>query len=482
MGLADTNFSNNVVEITKKHSLALAERLMEVCALYNLSKNLCFTLNIEDIFKEAEGLIEESIGVDDFSIMLLDSKREKLLIWKANGATMNDAHDVSFGLGEGVCGVVAKTGQPVLASDVKKDNRFTYYKGKKPNIGSFYSTPLKSSTGEVVGVFNVHKPEPNAMSKNDLVVFNATAEHIAKALENSKIYHEMRRLAISDELTGVHSRRYFLDVLEKELSKAKRRQSPLSLVMFDLDRFKEVNDRYGHITGDKILKRFGGILQANTRRGDIAARYGGEEFVLLLPDVGLEAAGSIAEKIREMVESDTSIVLDDNKYVSFTVSGGVAGYSESGADGKEILSLADKRLFEAKRAGRNKVFPYKKKNNDIAVDEKRLSHRHRVGLVVDARHTNVKSLDIEIDDKWVLCAVDDISYTGFKGIVDAELSLGELCWCRAIIEFENNSELVFIKIKLVRKTSNENGRYNIGVEIAENMPGWKEIIDLITRQ
>jgi diguanylate cyclase (GGDEF)-like protein len=157
-----------------------------------------------------------------------------------------------------------------------------------------------------------------------------------------------------DALTGGHNRRYFTDRLSVELAFAIRHDTMLSVVLLDIDRFKHINDTYGHIVGDAVLRHAAQTVRGQLRREDLFARYGGEEFVLLLRDIEVLGAAVVAERVRAKVEA-TPLHLDDYS-ISVTLSAGCATLEECDRPTAEgLLSLADSRLYEAKRAGRNRV-------------------------------------------------------------------------------------------------------------------------------
>jgi diguanylate cyclase (GGDEF)-like protein len=170
-------------------------------------------------------------------------------------------------------------------------------------------------------------------------------------IENA--YHEeIYRLTTIDGLTQVFNRRYFLEQLDREVSRAKRYRRELSLIMFDLDHFKQVNDSYGHLAGDYVLKQLATVIKGKIRREDIMARYGGEEFAIILPEIDATNTVQFAEKIRKLVEK-TTFRFEDAK-ITVTVSIGVATCRDTD-DAALLIKRADENLYEAKSAGRNLV-------------------------------------------------------------------------------------------------------------------------------
>ena len=166
-------------------------------------------------------------------------------------------------------------------------------------------------------------------------------------------YHEeIYRLMTFDGLTQVHNKRAFQEALEREVSRSRRYQRPLSLAVFDIDHFKQINDSRGHLAGDAVLRQLAGLVAANVRREDIFARVGGEEFALLAPEVSLEGVHVAAEKLRALIER-TTFRFEDHT-IPVTISLGVATLSADAAMGAtELYAAADAKLYEAKSSGRN---------------------------------------------------------------------------------------------------------------------------------
>jgi diguanylate cyclase (GGDEF)-like protein len=164
---------------------------------------------------------------------------------------------------------------------------------------------------------------------------------------------KMYNAALRDPLTKAYNKKYFIDQLNTEISYTKRHKTPLTLVIFDLDHFKHVNDTYGHVAGDHVLIQLADLVQAMLRQEDVFARYGGEEFVIILRGIPLEDAGVLAERIRIAVEQVKFMSGDQRLPVSVSV--GVAAYDESMLDPMELVEHADEALYAAKQGGRNRV-------------------------------------------------------------------------------------------------------------------------------
>jgi diguanylate cyclase (GGDEF)-like protein len=179
------------------------------------------------------------------------------------------------------------------------------------------------------------------------------AETYARELKDTN--EKLRELAFRDGLTGLYNHRYFQELMDHELSRAKRYKKAFSLIMFDLDHFKKINDQYGHPVGDLVLKEVSQAVKALLRESDIASRYGGEEFTFVLAETELSGAAVVAERLRRAVER-LEIVANGQR-IKITVSVGVTSYDIAlgNKEKSEILAAADKALYNSKGAGRNRI-------------------------------------------------------------------------------------------------------------------------------
>jgi len=167
-------------------------------------------------------------------------------------------------------------------------------------------------------------------------------------------YHEeIYRLMTVDGLTELHNKRYFNEAIEREASRSQRYSRTFSLVLFDIDHFKKINDTYGHLAGDSVLRQLGALVRNKVRRDDVPARTGGEEFSVIVPEVSREGALNLAEKLRASIQA--AVFKFEGTQIPVTVSIGVAEWSEDITDPLDLVKRADERLYEAKRTGRNRV-------------------------------------------------------------------------------------------------------------------------------
>ena len=190
-----------------------------------------------------------------------------------------------------------------------------------------------------------------AQAQERLEVANKTL--VAQLFEIQSLQAELREQAVRDSLTGLFNRRFLEETLERELSAAARSRSNLTIILLDLDFFKDFNDEFGHEAGDAVLRVLGSLLRGNTRLSDVACRYGGEEFILVLPGASAEIALERAEDIRTAFAA--SEIIFRGRVLQATLSAGVAAYPTHGGRGDELIRAADAALYGAKRSGRNRI-------------------------------------------------------------------------------------------------------------------------------
>jgi diguanylate cyclase (GGDEF)-like protein len=204
----------------------------------------------------------------------------------------------------------------------------------------------------VQGVITLSKLQTNQFDENSVRLLEIVAAQTAIAFHRARLYDELRTEAVTDPLTRLYNRRYLLDRLHEEQSRAQRNSHPLAVLMLDIDRFKEVNDRHGHDAGDRVLIELASLLRRTMRAEDLVARYGGEEFCLLVPEVGPADGFRLAERLRRIVAEHA--ISSDIAVPRVTVSVGIAFLAQSDTD-TEVVTRADLAMYRAKSSGGDRV-------------------------------------------------------------------------------------------------------------------------------
>ena len=191
------------------------------------------------------------------------------------------------------------------------------------------------------------------LHESDMPTMSLFTSQLAAALQNANLLTEVGRLAITDELTGIYNRRYFFEMAEKKFTRALKDKSPLSILLVDIDHFKNFNDRYGHAVGDQVLRAAAKMMASALRESDIIGRYGGEEFSIILPDTNNSSAIYVGERLLARV-SDVPIDTAAGK-LSIEISLGIAGMSKETPNLQSLIVRADQAMYIAKSAGRNRL-------------------------------------------------------------------------------------------------------------------------------
>ncbi len=220
---------------------------------------------------------------------------------------------------------------------------------------SFAHIPLTAQK-KVFGVLVLAAPTTPSFKRDAPNLIKLAKNEITMVLDNARLYEAAKQLAVTDGLTKVYNHRFFQELLEKEYKRSDRYDTEFSLIMLDIDFFKKINDTYGHLLGDEILKEIAALILECLRSMDVVARYGGEEFAILLPETNLPEAIKTAERIRRTIENHDFMEVQGGKPLKITVSLGVTTYpSDNINDRSDILTKADIALYEAKETGRNRV-------------------------------------------------------------------------------------------------------------------------------
>lgn len=249
-------------------------------------------------------------------------------------------------LGVGIVGAAARTGQLMLVNDLRQNPQAIPVHG---DSGSALAIPIGYG-GLTLGILNLECERALAFAKEQIPILRTLADQLAIALNNSLTFQQMQQQAITDSLTGLKTRRYFMETLQSEWKRASRSGHPFSVILIDLDNFKHVNDTMGHLEGDLTLARLARILEQKCRGSNIVARYGGDEFTILMPEGNAEKARALCERLRVWISTDSTLS-ERQLRASF----GVASFPEHGSTPEEILHAADVNMYSAKGAGGDSV-------------------------------------------------------------------------------------------------------------------------------
>jgi len=331
----------------------LQEQLRKVSIAHEVGNALVSTFDLDMVLELILKCITDVTGAELCSIMLLDEETKELRIKVARGLSEDVIRSTVLKIGEGISGWVAQEGKPLLIKDIENDTRFGKKSMSKYGSKSLLSVPLLCKD-KVIGVVNVNNRSfSKVFTYSELNLLTLFANQAAIAIENARLYKELEIMALTDGVTGIYNHRAFQTRLEEEISRADRYNYSVSIVIIDLDFFKKINDTYGHLEGDNVLREIGVMLNRTVRKMDFVARYGGEEFSIVLPRTTKAVAQEISERIRRTFERSHPIKMDPS--ATITGSFGVATFPEDTVDIKELIDMADQAMYRAKINGRNKV-------------------------------------------------------------------------------------------------------------------------------
>ncbi|MBI3073486.1 MAG: sensor domain-containing diguanylate cyclase [Deltaproteobacteria bacterium] len=316
--------------------------------LFALSKVTNSEIGVEGLLRAVACEVKDLMGANSCSVMLLDDARSCLKNKAAAGLTPLEEERITFVMGEGVAGIVAATGRPAIIDDATFDPRFATKPGQVLTIMSLACTPLVLR-GEVIGVITVTHPEKSAFNNDDVQLLTVLGNAIVLDIENARLY----RLAVTDALTRAFNRQYLYKKLPDEIERARRYNDSLSLMIYDIDNFKALNDSNGHPAGDYVLSRLTTLVRENLRETDTLVRWGGDEFLVVLPRCDSQMALNLAERlVRRIAGCEFPW---GGTPLSLTLSIGVTALASTDGAEDPLIARADQALYAAKSAGRNRA-------------------------------------------------------------------------------------------------------------------------------
>lgn len=337
----------------------LHKSLHNLSILYNISQAVNFIDDLKGLIQVILGRALETIDAEKGSLMLYDISDNTLQVKVVYGLKDPKVEfDINNGviecsklkINEGIAGKVFAEKKSIITNLGQNDPRFKQA-NLMNNISSMICVPLIAK-GEAIGVINITNKKNNKLfNKQDLEFIEALSNQAAIAIDNAKLYE----LATKDGLTKLYIHRHFRTLLEAEVTRATRYKHVVSLLMMDIDNFKHVNDTYGHLIGDRVLKEIAVTIKNTCRNIDVPARYGGEEFTVILPETAAKDATIIAERLRKNIEK-IEIPIDDKVTLKATVSIGISEYPSSATDSENLIKTADDALYKAKNDGKNCIY------------------------------------------------------------------------------------------------------------------------------
>jgi diguanylate cyclase (GGDEF)-like protein len=328
---------------TQKH-------LQVMTTLQSISHTVTSSLDLDEILNNVIQLLKDSFGYTYLSIYLLDED----ILYLGTQLGYPDTlliHEIP--ITSGVIGRTARSRKSQFIQDVSVDSDFL---PASYEVKNEIAVPLLKNDN-VLGVLNVESKGDPPLTENDVNLLNTLAGSVAVAIDNARLHAEVKLMAMTDVVSGLANRRAFDETLYAEITRASRYSQPISLIILDLDSFKEYNDKWGHPAGDIRLREIADLLRSNVRDPDMTARYGGEEFAIILPNTSKGGAIRLAERLCQSAGASAPQKNDDNCPIpGYTISLGVATFPDDAASMEELLLMADNAELMAKRLGKNQVY------------------------------------------------------------------------------------------------------------------------------
>jgi diguanylate cyclase (GGDEF)-like protein len=321
--------------------------------LYDVSSRISKTIEIEELYQVIFDLMIQETGATRGFLYVVDQEQGESNIILSEGFDADDNNDLDRRLFEEYHNELSGITTPYEPD--RPSSVTVRYRSSTDLIQSLLFIPLRSKNDLVGMVVFFDTEKLGAFGEREKKVAAFLCEHASGALENAMLYSQAKILTITDDLTSVFNYRYLNNILDRELVRAQRLNSSMSVLFLDLDSFKKVNDYHGHLLGSKILVELAGLLKSAVRKVDAVARYGGDEYIIVLTDTNSKGAMIVAERIRQMVEE--YVFLEGENYnIKLTVSIGVASYPEHGVSKVELLHLADEAMYKGKYGRKNIVY------------------------------------------------------------------------------------------------------------------------------
>jgi diguanylate cyclase (GGDEF)-like protein/PAS domain S-box-containing protein len=336
------------IESMEKEQRILAEALRDTAAA------LTSTLSLDEVFDRVLSNVGKVVSHDGVNIMLIEGTHARVV--RARGYTEKEFNgyleSVNFSISDiPNFNLMMKTGKPIFIADTHLDANWAK-PSEIPWLRSYAGAPIKIR-GKTIGFLNLDSSKAGFFTPELADRLQAFADQAAVAIENAQLYDQIQALASQDSLTGLLNRRGLSEFGQKEMNRAIRLNHPLSAIMLDIDHYKNINDGYGHFSGDQVLCEFAKLVKSSLRDIDIIGRYGGDEFVILAIESDIKGACEMAERLRAAVEKIA--IPFEGEIIHFTISMGISEINPCTRTIHELISQADSALYQAKGAGRNCV-------------------------------------------------------------------------------------------------------------------------------
>lgn len=327
---------------------------LEIQTFHEVARALTSSIDLSGILQNIMQQMTRFAQPQAWSLMVLDEAKQQLYYGVSSGGHTEEMRRKRIPLGQGIPGWVALHGEPMILPNVPEDAELDEMLAEnKGRVESIICLPLRARN-RTYGVLQMVNCHPEAMRNHEIFFLHALCDYAAIAIQNARAFEQIQQLTITDDCTGLYNSRHLYERLAHTLERSSRSNKPASLIFFDLDNFKQVNDTHGHLNGSRLLAEVGDLVRDSLGLIETGYRYGGDEFVILMPHQSKQRAIELANRLLEKLRT-TNFLTDAGLNLHLYASFGVASAPDDGTDVHAIIRAADMAMYAVKNTTRNGV-------------------------------------------------------------------------------------------------------------------------------
>lgn len=333
----------------------LAQQAKEYFVLFDATRKLNQARHTKSVYRRLDKILNKSFEIDEYALFIKNPNSDILTIHHSMNLPKRQLREVFYKSSEGLVGKTFTKKRAVYIPDISAVKGFTYFDKKRVVHGSLYYLPISAENENYLGVLKLRKVKKNGFSDIQRSMLSNLQNVIGMAILNSQKFELLNSKSYVDELTRLYNRRYYDEQFGIEFKRAQRYQHDLSIILIDVDNFRNINQNYGDFIGDEILQQIGSLLINKTRTSDLCVRYGIDTFLLIIPETSRQAAVNVAKKLKRSLEKMINMFDGQLEDPKITVSIGIATYPRDTIEPKLLLETAKSALKKAKSSGKDQV-------------------------------------------------------------------------------------------------------------------------------